>query len=413
MNSTKANITDSAADFVFDLLKSKLSPNYVYHNYTHTCEVVEAVKKIGGKLGLSESELEPAIIAAWFHDTGFTESSSNHEDTGIRYAREFLLTHGYPESKTEVVAGCINATRYPQSPSNLLEEIICDADLSYLGTKEFGYKSDLLRIEWEKSEGKIYSEVEWLKVNTDFLTTHKYFTAYAKKSWDEKKSSNLVKLQKRLRKLQSVEKNESIERERMEFEMQKLESGANSSEKIDSYKFESLLAAISSQQIRASEISGKANFLMLSSVVILTGAIFAAPFQISEMPQLGLASLIAAITSSISLILAVLSAFPSQKSGTLTKEEVQKGRASVLNSDDFQSTDEGEYGKAIHAAFEDTVLLSAMLSKQLFDTGRKLGKKEGLLRSAYILFITGCVISCISYIWSAVKFKQGLNGLFD
>jgi HD-GYP domain-containing protein (c-di-GMP phosphodiesterase class II) len=84
LNHTKGNITELASDFVFDLLKTKLPSVHVYHNFTHTAEVVDSIKKIGSKSGLSEDELEPVILAGLFHDTGFTVSADNHEDKELR-----------------------------------------------------------------------------------------------------------------------------------------------------------------------------------------------------------------------------------------------------------------------------------------------------------------------------------------
>jgi hypothetical protein len=69
------------------------------------------------------------------------ERCENHEDVSIEIATKFLKENNYPDEKIQKIVGCIDATRYPQNPKNLLEEIICDA-------KDFAYKADLLRVEW-------------------------------------------------------------------------------------------------------------------------------------------------------------------------------------------------------------------------------------------------------------------------
>ena len=43
----------------------------------------------------------------------------------------------YPTEKMESVLACIGATIMPQQPTNLLEEIICDADLYHLSLDEY------------------------------------------------------------------------------------------------------------------------------------------------------------------------------------------------------------------------------------------------------------------------------------
>jgi len=140
-------ITESAADFVFELFKNKLAPIYVYHNFTHTEEVVESCRKISSKLGINESDLEILLLAAWFHDTGFTVRSDNHEDVSIEIAKNFLKENNYSDERAQLVFNCINSTRFPSSPKNLIEEILCDADLFHLGTKDYSVKSNLLRME--------------------------------------------------------------------------------------------------------------------------------------------------------------------------------------------------------------------------------------------------------------------------
>ena len=207
MNLSDKSIAEVASDFVFELFKNKLPSHYIYHNYRHTEEVAEAARKIAGKMNLSEEDTEIVTLAAWFHDTGFIERSQNHEDASIEIAKKFLSEHNYSNEKTEKIIGCINATRYPQSPKNILEEIIADADLFHIGTKDYNGRSDLLRIEWEKAANKNYTDLEWLKINTDFLAGHKFYTRYAKKTLDESKAETLVKLQKQFRKKSDKEKN--------------------------------------------------------------------------------------------------------------------------------------------------------------------------------------------------------------
>ena len=51
--------------------------------------------------------------------------------------------------KIAIVKAAILATEFPQKPSTLLEEILCDADFSHLGDKDYLEKNQLLRLEWE------------------------------------------------------------------------------------------------------------------------------------------------------------------------------------------------------------------------------------------------------------------------
>jgi len=57
----------------------------------------------------------------------------------------------------------------PQTPTNILEQVICDADLLHLGKKDFSDHNELYRLEIEKTKGKTFSEHEWLVRSLSFI----------------------------------------------------------------------------------------------------------------------------------------------------------------------------------------------------------------------------------------------------
>ena len=76
--------------------------------------------------------------ACLFHDAGFITSRVDHEKqrmcTGKKTPARFWI---YSQDEIDRICGMIMATKIPQSPKNNLEEIICDADLDYLGRDDF------------------------------------------------------------------------------------------------------------------------------------------------------------------------------------------------------------------------------------------------------------------------------------
>jgi hypothetical protein len=91
----------------------------------------------------------------------------------------------------------IYATIIPHNPKNKLEEIICDADLDYLGRDDFHDIADSLRRELRES-GKINSDRLWDEIQVKFLTAHKYFTESAKRLREAKKQKHLEEIKQRL-----------------------------------------------------------------------------------------------------------------------------------------------------------------------------------------------------------------------
>lgn len=165
----------TVSDYCTELLQTYCA-QYPFHNLAHTEQVVANVQTIGQLLNIPSEELEPVIIAAWFHDTGFKEAYAGHEAVSIRYAQTFLLSVGYPEEKLAIVIDCIEATRMPQQPSSKLAAIIADADIFHISNENFFYRKLLLRREWEIFLGKHYSDYDWHVLNLQFLLDHQFFT---------------------------------------------------------------------------------------------------------------------------------------------------------------------------------------------------------------------------------------------
>jgi len=153
-----SGVTTRASEYIFELFKEKLPKHLVYHNFSHTESVAAAARKLAKGMKLGEDAIEIVSLAGWFHDAGFIEVYKGHEDVSKRVAEEYLRGEGVELEKIEYVLGCIEATRMPQTPKNLLEEILCDADMSALGKKTSFERSQLLRIEWEKALDKTMSD---------------------------------------------------------------------------------------------------------------------------------------------------------------------------------------------------------------------------------------------------------------
>ncbi len=165
-----------------------------FHNFQHTLEVFENVKKIASYEDISKEQLEPILLAALFHDTGNAFRFQGHEYVSRTYAILFMEKNGYNEKLTEKVCNNIIATKIPQNPTNIYESIICDADLFHLGTRSYGSKNEMLRREWSKYLELEYSDDEWKDLNIEFMKQHRFHTKYGKEILNPVKQENLEKL---------------------------------------------------------------------------------------------------------------------------------------------------------------------------------------------------------------------------
>jgi len=187
-----------ATAYVEALFRAK-KPEWVkFHTFGHARAVAKACQEIGAACHLTEEDLEAVTLAAWFHDTGYLESIDGHEEKSIQIAADFLRDNGYPEEKIVQIAGCIRATKLPQSPKNLMEQVLCDADIAHLASKQFFEVTELIRSEIEHRMRVKFSEAEWLTTNTDFVAGHQYHTECARSKYAEQQAANLEALKKRL-----------------------------------------------------------------------------------------------------------------------------------------------------------------------------------------------------------------------
>lgn len=175
---------------VLKLLEDGLPSNLYYHGLHHTLYVYEAANRIADHENIIGNERELLMTAVLLHDIGFLETYHQHEEKGVEIASKVLPNFRYSASEIELVQSLIMRTKIPQRAFNLLEEIICDADLDYLGTDLFlPIGNQLFRELLEY--GIVTNEKAWNKLQVNFLSNHSYFTSYAKSFRAEKKNQNL------------------------------------------------------------------------------------------------------------------------------------------------------------------------------------------------------------------------------
>ena len=167
-----------------------LSPTLYYHSISHTLDVFTSARKIALSEGIGEHDLELVMVAALFHDTGFLVQADGHEEISCQYAKDHLFHIGFTLPEIEIICGMIRATKIPQKPQNLLEEIIADADLDYLGRDDFFTIGDQLFNEL-KARNVVNDESVWDQIQIKFLENHRYFTSTAQTLRGEQKEKHL------------------------------------------------------------------------------------------------------------------------------------------------------------------------------------------------------------------------------
>jgi uncharacterized protein len=176
------------------LLEKGLSPLLTYHNVDHTLDVAKQCMRIAEGEGITDAQqLLELEIAALYHDTGFLYVYKNHEERGCTMAREELPEFGLDKAAIENICSIIMATKVPQTPASHLQQIICDADLDYLGRGDFFTIAAQLQTELLQYR-LVNSLKEWEKIQWSFLQSHHYFTQTSKKERAPVKLRNMQQI---------------------------------------------------------------------------------------------------------------------------------------------------------------------------------------------------------------------------
>jgi len=362
-----------------------------FHNINHTRYVVKAVKKIAAHYKLNKKELFVLEAAAWFHDIGMIDNPQNHEAAAAELAGAFLAEEKVDSELIEKVRSLIMVTQIPQFPSCLLEEILCDADLFYLGRKSFEKKSKMLRREFELQQKRSINKKEWLAGVIHFMEEHHYHTAYCTDLLEPVKTANLAKLKKKLIK---TERNMAAAYEHLtekliaETEKERPEKG-----------IETMFRITSSNNQRLSDMAdNKARLLITVNSIILSAIISLVLRKLDTYSFLAYPTFILLGMCLVVMTFAILATRPSIPDGKFTINDLENKQVNLLFFGNFYKMALDEYKDGMMKVMDDRVFLYNTLISDVYGQGVVLGKKYGLLRIAYNIFMFGLIFSVLGFI---------------
>jgi len=382
-----SEIVQKAEAFVTDLLENKLDPNFLYHNLKHTQRVVKSTKVLLENHELSEEENEQLLLAAWFHDTGYTSGVKEHEKSSCQIATDFLKSSGYAENGIKTVGNIIMATQRYHEPTSLHEEIIRDADASHFAQKSYWETTDFLKEELEKLGIAKYSDKEWRNENIKmFRNEHRFYTDYAKENWNDNKQRNLSTLVKDKKTEKEIAKKEAL---KAKYKSESPDRG-----------IQTLFRVTLKNHLTLSDIADtKANILLSVNAIVISVALSNLIPKLDNPSNAYLIypTLIFITFSVISMVLAVLATRPNVTQGKFTKDDVKQQKVNLLFFGNFHKMSLSEYEWAIQELVKDNQYIYSSLTKDLYFLGLVLNRKYKILRLTYTIFIIGIVISVIAF----------------
>ncbi len=409
MLTTTMSLLKETEAFVQAYFAENVPDKFVFHDFEHTVQTVAAVKAIAEGCQIDEHDIHLLQLATWFHDTGYAQGPSDHEERSCNIAERFLRGK-ISDKDLQMVLNCIRVTKVPQQPTTLLEQIICDADLSHLGMDIYWDRTGKLRQEFVLTRDQIMSDQEWIDFELNFMLGHEYHTVVAKEMLNKRKAKHIQRLLKQKRRLNPGkaptmqelalldEKNKSGDIEKVlkesetELKLARFGRGVETMYRT-TYRTHTNLSSMA---------DSKANIMLSVNAIVISILVSnLLPKLINDANefnlQLGIPSGMLLATCMGSMVFATLSTRPKVTEGKVTREAIKQRKANLLFFGNFYNMPLEDFQWGVNEMLKDPEFLYGTMSRDLYFLGIVLAKKYRYLSICYNIFMFGLILSLLSF----------------
>ncbi len=372
-----------AEQHVTNLYNTNNTTKLLYHNLQHTQNVVTRTKEIAGHYNLVENDMVILFVAAWFHDTGYLFAEPKvHEEKSVELMRAFIESEIEDDNLVNSIEECILATKAINSPKNLLQQILCDADTYHLGTKDFNETNKQVFEEF-RMRGNTISKMDWQIKAIQLLEGHQFYTTYCKELLTEKKKKNMKKLKKEVPEAaQHNPKNDLL---------------ANQNA-FTTKGIQTMLRLTSENHMRLSDMAdGKANILISVNSIIISVILSVLLRRLQVDTHLTIPTIIFLSFSVGTIVVSILATRPKVSEGTFSDQDIIDKKTNLLFFGNFYKTSLAHYEQAMAKMMIDPNYLYGSLVKDIYHLGVVLARKYKLIRWAYNIFMIGIIASVLAF----------------
>lgn len=400
---------DQIKELVQNYFADHLNPNRIYHNLQHTQSVVEYAIKIAAEYKLDSKSLFIIQTAAWFLDIGYTEDPAQPEKKGARIAEKLLKKIPLDEDLIKGVKSCILATMIPQKPHNLMEQILCDACMFHLGSKDFASGSKLMRKEFTLITGEKISKEEWKRRDIELLQNHRFKTDFAQKLFEDQQKENLrILLNNNLNADGKASENSMHQfpmKDKDEINLQLSHNDkpdneflSNKNDKRPDRGIETMFRISSNNHQALSQMADNKAHIMITVNSIIISVLLSVLFRsLDNEPHLALPVAILLLVNVVTIIFSILATRPNITTGDYAKADMMSEKPNLLFFGNFYKMPLNEFSERMTHLMENRNFLYNSLIVNLHEQGLVLGRKYTLLRISYNVFMYGLIISILSF----------------
>lgn len=402
----EAQLLQDTESYIKNYFADHIREEYVFHDLEHTVQSVAAVHMIGEGFQLQEREMLVLQLATWFHDTGYFEGPKDHEARSCTHAEEYLRGK-ITDEELEAVVGCIKATKVPQQPNTLLEQIICDADLSHLGMESYWDRNGKLRQEFILTKKAIMSEQEWLDFELNFMLNHNYHTAVANELFNKRKAKHIKSLLKQKRRLNpdkapTLEELALLDEEQKSIDIKKVLRKSENELKMARFGrgVETMYRTTYRTHTNLSSMAdSKANLMLSVNAIVISIVVSNLLPKLQDGPTVKLIVPTIMLTATClgSMVYATLATRPKVTEGKVTREAIKQRKANLLFFGNFYNMSLDEFQWGVNEMLKDPEFLYSSMSRDLYFLGIVLAKKYQYLSICYNIFMYGLILSVAAF----------------
>lgn len=404
----KQLLADAEA-YVEKYIHENVASEFVYHNFQHTCAVVDAARELADHYEVTSEEKFIIVLAAWFHDTGYAEGWEDHEERSITNAHGYLRDNGVDDTSLFAsIAGAIRATRMPQQPTNFIEQIVADADLSHLGDLSYWDRCGRVRQEFALTRDLVMSDQEWIDFELGFMLNHEYHTEAARELFGERKSKHVKQLYKRKKALfpdQTPTNLQELEiAKKQKKQLKKLKRAeVKKTGKDPGFKpgrgVETMYRATYRTHVNLSSMAdSKANIMLSVNAIVLSVVVANLATKLDTNTHLVVPTVILVGVCLASLFYAIQATRPKVTEGKSSMEDIKARRSNLLFFGNFYKMPIDDFHYGMMEMIRDEDFLYSSMTRDLYYLGIVLAKKYTFLRICYNIFLFGMIVAVVAFL---------------
>ncbi len=391
MGKHNTDLLRAASEHVFTLFRNAKADNpLVYHGFRRTREVVDACKELAKGAKLEGEEFEAVMLAAWFHDAGYATGIEGSREKSVDILRSFLAAQEQPKEILEASVSCLThvGNGVPAQGGTQREDVLHDAMLVPLASKSYVEDSELLRLELERRNGRLYSDIDWTQQCIAFFDSHPFRTRYAQLEYNAARAANLVRLHKQLRKQVEEAAEERAEQ-------------AKASKSVGK-TVESIFYYLTKLQVGLVSLADRRTSTMIHVNAIMISIVVGLLLRRVDSERYLLVPTLVLLTVNMVVIFVSIYSMRAARS-TLAGEEAQTHDANLLAFTNDASVSLEEYSARINRLALDVPALQKTMIEQMYFVRKMLLARQRAMRLTYDIFIYGLAVSIVVFAAALIR----------